>query len=387
MMNQNRKTILALLAVLLTAGLLYAYHSYQEYLRIERERHEEAMRVLNELIAGNTEKAETIARNYESFQSAEYEKENDPLYREESVGTLSLNLDAIGDSVMLGAAQLLKETFPNAYVDAAVNRSYYPLLQIVSERYEEKILGDPVVIGIGTNGPLSVKVCHQVLDLCKERHVFWITTTNNTQFYNTDTILSFAQDYDNVTIIDWDIYSKDHPEYFYRDGIHLPPAGRQAYVTLIKDTITETLWNEMPHEKHRVLLAGDGSLATCTDLIESLDENGSVFIREDITPQSFQAYLEELDRKHILPERIVLCTKDEELAKACIDYVQNKQPDTEINAVLLISETEGSAAHDSRMISYNLTEESDEIYAEDQIHLNEDASRKLSSYLLDLIAR
>lgn len=384
-MKKNRKTILAVLAVLLTAGLLYAYHSYQEYLRIERERHEEAMRVLNERIVRNTEKAETIAQNYESFQSAEYEKENDPLYQEETVGTLNLNLDAIGDSVMLGAAQLLKETFPNAYVDAAVNRAYYPLLQIVSERYEKKILGDPVVIGIGTNGPLSVKVCHQVLDLCKDRHVFWITTTNNTQFDNTDTILSFAQDYDNVTIIDWDAYSKDHPEYFYRDGIHLPPAGREAYVRLIKDTITQTLWNEMPHEKHRILLAGDGSLSTCTDLLENLDENCSIFMREDMTLPSFEAYLDELESKHILPEQIIFCTKDEELAEACADYVQDAESDTQLRTVLLISEAEGSSTHDSRMICYNLTEENDEIYAEDQIHLNEDASRKLSSYLLDLI--
>ena len=236
-----------------------------------------------------------------------------------------------------------------------------------------------MVIGIGTNGPLSVKVCHQVLDLCKERHVFWLTTTNNYQFDNTDTIFSFAEDYDNVTIIDWDTCSKDHPEYFYRDGIHLPPAGREAYVRLIKDTITQTLWNEMPHEKHRVLLAGDGSLSTCTDLLEDLDENCSIFMREDMTLPSFEAYLDELESKHILPERIIFCTKDEDLAKACAEY------DTEMRAVLLISEAEGSSTHDSRMICYNLTEENDEIYAEDQIHLNEDASRKLSSYLLDLI--
>lgn len=385
-MKKNRKTILTVLAVLLIAGLLYAYHSYQEYLRIERERHEEALRVLNALIADNAEKAETAAQNYESFQSAEYEKENDPLYREETVGTLNLNLDAIGDSVMLGAAQLLKETFPNSYVDAAVNRAYYPLLQIVSERYEKKILGDPVVIGIGTNGPLSVKVCHQVLDLCKDRHVFWITTTNNRQFYNTDTILSFAQDYDNVTIIDWDTYSKDHPEYFYRDGIHLPPAGRQAYVQLIKDTITETLWNEMPHEKHRVLLAGGGSLLTCTDLLENLDENCGVFIHEDITPQSFQAYLDALQSSHILPERIIFCAEDEELCEACIGSLKNTELNSEMTAVVLQSEAPDSAAHNENLISYSLREENDDIYAEDQVHLNEDASRKLSSYLLDLIA-
>ena len=41
-------------------------------------------------------------------------------------------------------------------------------------------------------------------------------------------------DYPNAVIADWYAASKDHPEYFVSDGIHLTAKGAKAYAQLIK---------------------------------------------------------------------------------------------------------------------------------------------------------
>jgi len=380
-MNQKkRKLIHALLCVIIAALAVYGIYAYLEKKRIERELYEAAMKALDEELGANRSLAQKIDDRYITAAGAVYEQENDPAFREESVNTLNLPVDAIGDSVMLGAAANLKETFPNAYVDAAVNRSYYPLLDIVSKRAAAKTLGDPVVIGIGTNGPLSLSVCHQVLDLCKDRQVFWLTTNNNWQFDNTDTILSFAQDYDNVTIIDWDTFSDGHDEYFYRDGIHLRPEGREAYTKLIRDSITERLWNLMPHEKNRTLLIGDGALLSCKSLMENLNEDEDLLIREENDAEMILSHIRMLEEKHILPERIIIAMQDEALLdELCKKTEAFRKPET--LRIVMNEENKDSEADET----IRLYEECEEIYAVDQIHLSSEASDILTKRILEMI--
>ena len=50
-------------------------------------------------------------------------------------------------------------------------------------------------------------------------------------------IKEISNKYPNVHIIKWEESSKDHPEYFYADGIHLKEKGQAAYANAIYDTI------------------------------------------------------------------------------------------------------------------------------------------------------
>ena len=44
--------------------------------------------------------------------------------------------------------------------------------------------------------------------------------------------------YSKVTLIDWDRISKDRPELFAPDGVHLSPTGSDAYVASVLDVLT-----------------------------------------------------------------------------------------------------------------------------------------------------
>lgn len=383
----KKKLTAAGIVLALILGILgvNAWQNYQEQLRLERLRHEAAMAELAQMMERTDRSAKKANEAYIADQTAVYEKECDETYREETVGTLSKNADMIGDSVMLGAAALLKSTFPGAYVDAAVNRAYYPMLNIISKRASDKTLGDPVIIGIGTNGPLNDSVCRQALDLCEGHQVFWITTNNNWQFYNTDTILAFGEDYENVTIIDWDTYSEGHDEYFYRDGIHLNPEGRAAYVQLIRESITERYWELLPHDKHRTLLASDGSLAVCSDLFESLDENTDVLLYEELDPDTVSEQLYLLGDMHIRPENVLLVMKDPTVLKEIMDQIAKEYSDMHVEAILVQSEESEQQLPDPKISLFTPYTDFEMIFAEDQIHLSAEASDQLSSQIRNIL--
>ena len=300
-----------LLAVIL---LVFAYQE-AERRRIAEEEYRAAMAQLRAELQEGRERITLLNQAYAEARMFEKEQRKDPAFQEETVHTTALPVNAIGDSVMLGAVPVLRETFPNGYFDAEVNRSYYPLLNILSSRLEAGVLQEPVVIGIGTNGPLPLWAAQQAVEMCGERQVFWITTNNNYQFYNTDTILSLADTYDNVTIIDWDTASAGHGEYFGGDGIHLTAEGKQAYTDLIRNALTERLFSLIPEEEKGILLIGDDRLQQAAVYLQDM-EDVCVYAEEELSADSILAFLKDLREKDILPAHVYcLCPDDEELIR------------------------------------------------------------------------
>jgi lysophospholipase L1-like esterase len=43
--------------------------------------------------------------------------------------------------------------------------------------------------------------------------------------------------YPNATLVDWHALSTSHPEWFWKDGIHLRPEGAEVYANLIAGTV------------------------------------------------------------------------------------------------------------------------------------------------------
>jgi hypothetical protein len=51
---------------------------------------------------------------------------------------------------------------------------------------------------------------------------------------NNQLVAEIASQYSRISVIDWSAISEGHPEYFAPDGVHLVPAGVQAYVNEIR---------------------------------------------------------------------------------------------------------------------------------------------------------
>lgn len=145
----------------------------------------------------------------------------------------------IGDSVMLGAYQELKETFPKeALVDAKESRQITALPEIL-KKHKDLVSYQQIVIGLGTNGVLTDDAIEQTMSLLKDKKVYWVNIKAPTGWQETinATLAKLPNQYSNVTMIDWYSESQNHPEFFYDDETHLNESGRTAYAKYIASVI------------------------------------------------------------------------------------------------------------------------------------------------------
>ena len=148
-------------------------------------------------------------------------------------GTLS----GIGDSVMLGARTTVKDVIPGSRVDAAVSRFPGAFIGRLKKYVAKDALAPVVVLHPGTNGVLPEDMMREMLDILKDTPTVVVVNDNMPRSWrapNNKVIDKVVPDYSNAVIADWYAASKDHPEYFVSDGIHLTAKGARAYAKLIK---------------------------------------------------------------------------------------------------------------------------------------------------------
>jgi peptidoglycan/LPS O-acetylase OafA/YrhL len=146
-------------------------------------------------------------------------------------------LSAIGDSVMLGARNTLKETIRGTKVDAAVSRFPGEFTGKLKRYVARDKLADVVVIHPGTNGILPNDMLRDMLDTLSDiPRVVLVNTAVQRPWRepNNRAVEKVAPKYDNGVVVDWYAESRDHPEWFVSDGVHLTAKGARAYANLIK---------------------------------------------------------------------------------------------------------------------------------------------------------
>ncbi len=241
-------------AIFMILLCLTLYGVYQYYLAVD---HTSEMKELEKQLAQN---AELIKQSQENYQLQEKQDNEDWLNTlkelenaESAIAGIVSNLQVvgIGDSVMLGAVPDLYNKFPNGYFDAKVSRFTWNGSKVVNELKEQNLLGNPVIVHLGTNGDCSTSCKAAVMDSIGDKEVYWINTTNSNK--TNDNLVEFASMYNNLHIIDWKTISTDHAEYFYADKIHLTPSGRIAYTNAIYDAIYENYLKKYMEQKQEII--------------------------------------------------------------------------------------------------------------------------------------
>ena len=152
-----------------------------------------------------------------------------------------MNLTMVGDSVMLGAVEEIKEIFPNVVVDADIGRQLYNGEQIIQALLDKKLLANTVVIGLGTNGVYTEENFHKMMTVIgKKRKVYLLNAYVPTQRWQGDInrfLSKMADEYKNITLIDWYDLGKEHEDWFEEDHVHLKQEGQIGYTALIAQTI------------------------------------------------------------------------------------------------------------------------------------------------------
>lgn len=148
-------------------------------------------------------------------------------------------ISAIGDSIMLGAADALRAEIPGITVDAKVSRQVTAAQGIVEEMEASGTLGDTVIIALGTNGTFAYSTGQSLLDCIGDRKVYWVLTGGTWWAGSVNSMIAeLSGNNANVTLLDWPSAEAAHPEWTGADGIHLTGAGAQGYADFIAQGIS-----------------------------------------------------------------------------------------------------------------------------------------------------
>lgn len=144
-----------------------------------------------------------------------------------------------GDSVILGIRSVLEENHPISLVNARIGRQAPELLEVLIQD-QPQALDSPIIFNLGNNNALSRKQVEQIFEAVKGQPQIIVVNTAVPRPWrdgNNQIIREVAANYPQADVIDWNELSNGRPEFFAPDGVHLVPAGVNAYVSAILEKL------------------------------------------------------------------------------------------------------------------------------------------------------
>ena len=144
-----------------------------------------------------------------------------------------------GDSVILGIRSVLEENQPISLVNARIGRQAPELLEVLIQD-QPQALDSPIIFNLGNNNALSREQVEQIFEVVKAQPQIIVVNTAVPRPWrdgNNQIISEVAAKYPQAEVVDWNAISEGHPEYFAPDGVHLVPAGVNAYVSAILEKL------------------------------------------------------------------------------------------------------------------------------------------------------
>jgi peptidoglycan/LPS O-acetylase OafA/YrhL len=149
---------------------------------------------------------------------------------------------AIGDSVMLASAAALEARLPGIYIDAKVGMQMQTGLQLVQGLAANGLLRRYVVIGLGTNGPITPGEIWQLRAAAPHRELVIVNTYGPMSWESqvNSVLASSTWHKPHVMLANWAAAIGTHPSLLWSDGIHPQPSGGRLYANVIANTLHQT---------------------------------------------------------------------------------------------------------------------------------------------------
>ena len=261
-------TILGIIAIIVCGSVVL----------INEVNHTKEMQELEAQLNDNLKEIEEKNKEYLNDINKEKEEWNKVLadieIGESKIKEIVTNLPVvgIGDSVLLAASPGLYKVFPNGYFDGKVSRTIVGGRELLEELIAEGKVGDTIILALANNGDYIIKRNKDLMEVVGDRKVFWVNAVLADIPEFNENFKEFAEDYPNLYIVDWEEASKDHPEYFYADGIHVKGDGINAYANLVYDAIYNVYLDEYKSQFKDEIEKHENEINTKTKLLE---ENNS----------------------------------------------------------------------------------------------------------------
>jgi len=153
------------------------------------------------------------------------------------------NVTLFGDSVPLGAAEVLQETLGSVIIDAEVSRTLNEGIMLINDYNARGELGEYIVLALFTNPlPNFIELTYNTLDAVPPGHKVIVVTPFGKDYMEptAEFIRGLPWRYDYVTVADWNAAIRDHRDLLAADGLHMK--GRdsmQLYANLIAKAIDQ----------------------------------------------------------------------------------------------------------------------------------------------------
>jgi hypothetical protein len=143
---------------------------------------------------------------------------------------------------MLDAEPDLEQDIPGIQIHAVVSRQWSDGEVILSELKAQGDLGAIVVIGLGTNGPITLEDFDQMMSILDGASLVVFVTVHVDEPWQdsvNDVLGLGVESYAGTVLADWASLSSTNPEWFGSDGTHLPigGAGAQALAALVASKV------------------------------------------------------------------------------------------------------------------------------------------------------
>jgi hypothetical protein len=142
--------------------------------------------------------------------------------------------------VLIDGSVALKQECPSTETYAVIGWQAKAVFAELDALRAANHLGATVVIATGTNGLVSPKELDAVLTSLADRQRVVLVNDHMDRAWQAPNNALFpeaAKAHPNVVVADWNAAATAHPEWLTQDGVHLTPAGRVPYASLLKTAI------------------------------------------------------------------------------------------------------------------------------------------------------
>lgn len=148
------------------------------------------------------------------------------------------SVTAVGDSIMVAATPALDQALPGIYIDAMVGRLFSTGLEVIAQLKAEGQLRPIVVVGLGTNDPVTPDEISQLFaEIGPDRRLVLVNTFDNRPYeqeVNSTLAAAAAAHPASVVLADWYDTIDQRTDLLWPDGIHPQPLGGVVYAQMLE---------------------------------------------------------------------------------------------------------------------------------------------------------
>ena len=143
---------------------------------------------------------------------------------------------------------------PGIYVNAKVSRAMIAGVSIVDQLARDDRLRRVIIVGLGTNGPVTSSQIRQLRGEIGDRWLVLINTfvPRSWEHEVNATLASAAKRYPNVLLVNWHNAIEHHQGLLWGDDIHPQPIGGKLYAKVVRNVVLHALHKRprlsVPHQ-------------------------------------------------------------------------------------------------------------------------------------------